>query len=197
MSALFHGRIGHPKVFSDDQKKFLLQFLEPPDISYTLQGRKDQVYMSKNAKGDKQYQAKHYLLSQIRDLVDILNRNSHTDELASYKSSFEAEVNFSSLLDSSKSRNTFYQQDIPEVSCLCDKCENIELLATGIRKAVPSLLELLPTTDRAIVQAFVCSTEDNNCAHCLCSKCPSIYISALQNVDEIEFYQGLCIQRRH
>ena len=80
------------------------------------------------------YHAKYYLLWTVTDLVDLLN---NSDSEGSFAAKFNERVKFPSLYRFIKSvKHLHFSGQIPEVSCLCDKCENIELLVTGIRKSL-------------------------------------------------------------
>ena len=66
-------RSGRPITLGEAEREFVLDFLESEDISYTLPGRKDQVYISKN-EGKSEYKAKHYLLWSLKELTGICNQ---------------------------------------------------------------------------------------------------------------------------
>ena len=67
--------------------------------------------------------------------MDLLN---NSDNEGSFAAKFNERVKFSSLHKFIKSvKHLYFSGQIPEVSCLCDKCENTELLVTGIRKYLP------------------------------------------------------------
>ena len=63
---------GRPSV-SDSAKDKLLSFLKQPDISYCSPGRRDTVYMGKDASGERVYIEKYYLLWKLREIVTMLN----------------------------------------------------------------------------------------------------------------------------
>ena len=99
---------GRRPVFDDDKKKFLIKFLEGADISYTMPGRKDQVYVGKDKDGKSLYHAKHYLLWTVSDLVDLLN---NSDSEGSFAAKFNERVKFSSLYRFIRSVNICISQD--------------------------------------------------------------------------------------
>ena len=64
---------------SDEELKWLKEFLDRPDISYMNLGRKDHVYVVKRD-GVKVYERKCYLLWKIRDLHEAENCGSGIQE---------------------------------------------------------------------------------------------------------------------
>ena len=118
----------HPSL-SDKKKEFLLAFLKSEGMSYTMPGRKDQVYVGKD-------------------------ENQH---------------------------------EIPQLSCLCEKCENFELLCKGIKRSETSF-KLLPTSVRALLPKFCCNYRNEACALETCRNCPEFDMSPLKSVDEVHFY---------
>ena len=64
---------GRPKQDIDADKKFwLIDFLDRQDITLTIPGKSDQVYMGK-INGKNVYDAKKYLLWTLNNLLPILN----------------------------------------------------------------------------------------------------------------------------
>ena len=64
---------GRPKQILDaDEKSWLIDFLDRPDITYTMPGKKEQVYMGK-VNGKKVYETKKYLLWTLNELLNIAN----------------------------------------------------------------------------------------------------------------------------
>ena len=57
---------------SDDQEYWLLEILEKPDMTDTNPGRKNNAYTGK-IDGEMCYVQKRYLLSNLRDALEILN----------------------------------------------------------------------------------------------------------------------------
>ena len=92
-------------MFDNDKKNFLIKLLEGPDISYTMPGRKDHVYVGKDKDGKSLYHAKHYLLWTVSDLVDLLN---NSDSEGSFAAKFNVRVKFSSLYRFIKSVKHLY-----------------------------------------------------------------------------------------
>ena len=103
------------KELSEDERSWLLEFLDRSDISYTTPGRKDNQYIGKVI-GEKQYVQKRYLLWTLRDVLTIANGGS---------------INTNGTFSDEFSRT------IPLSSCLCEICENICFLAKGISKKLP------------------------------------------------------------
>ena len=60
------------KILSQKKKRWLINYLERPEMSYTNLGKKENVYIVKT-NGTKQYTRKRYLLWILRDALGILN----------------------------------------------------------------------------------------------------------------------------
>ena len=150
---------GRRPVFDNDKENFLIKFLEGADISYTVQERKDQVYVGKDKDGKSLYHAKHYLLWTVSDLVGLLN---NSDSEGSFAAKFNERVKFSSHYRFIKSvKHLYFSGQIPEVSCLCDKCDNIELLVTGIRTSLSDdEKSFLPCNKYEVAKLFSCDLTD-------------------------------------
>ena len=56
------------KILSQEQERWLIDYLERPEISYTNPGRKDNVYIGK-INGTNQSTQKRYLLWVLRDAL--------------------------------------------------------------------------------------------------------------------------------
>ena len=142
-------------------EKFLIKFLEGADISYTMPGRKGQVYVGKDKDGKSLYPAKH-LLWTLSDLLDLLN---NSDSEGSFAAKFNERVKFSSLYRFIKSvKHLYFSGEAPEVSCLCDKSENIELLVTGIRKSLSDDEKgFLPCNKYEVGKLFSCDLTSQSC----------------------------------
>ena len=64
---------GRPKQILDaDEKSWLIDFLDRSDITYTMPGKSDQVYMGK-VNGKKVSETKKYLLWTLHELLNIAN----------------------------------------------------------------------------------------------------------------------------
>ena len=64
---------GQHIILSEEKKEFLLTFLKSEGISYTVPGRKDQVYIGKGPDGQRMYKPKYYLLWTLREILAMLN----------------------------------------------------------------------------------------------------------------------------
>ena len=173
----------HPSL-SDEKKKFLLAFLKSEGMSYTMPGRKDQVYVGKDENGKRMYKAKHYLLWTLRE---ILNHELCSEN--SFKTKFNETLTFSTPYRFVKeNKEIYYQHEIPQLSCLCEKCENFELLCEGIKRSETSF-KLLPTSVRELLPKFCCNYGNEACALETGRNCPEFNMSPLKSVDEVHFYQ--------
>ena len=66
-----------------------MEFLNQPDISYTIPGRRDNIYLGKFSEV-KNFAQKRYLLWTIRDIMDTIN-GSKIMESSSAMGTFEAQ----------------------------------------------------------------------------------------------------------
>ena len=68
---------------------------------------------------------------------------------------FEETLKFSSLYRFIKeNKEIYYQQEIPQLTCLCEKCENFELLCEDVKCSETSL-KLLPSSVHAVLPKFL------------------------------------------
>ena len=176
----------HPSL-SDEKKEFLLAFFKSEGMSYTMPGRKDQVYVGKDENGRQMYKAKHYLLWTLREILSMLNQELCSEN--SFKTKFNETLTFSTLYRFVKeNKEIYYQHKIPQLSCLCEKCENFELLCEGIKRSETSF-KLLPILVHALLPKFCCNYRNEVCALETCRNCPEFDMSPLKSVDEVHFYQ--------
>ena len=64
---------GRPqRNFTEEQKQLLRKALDHPDLLMMNPCKKDNFYVGK-VDGEKRYEPKRYLLSPIRDILNILN----------------------------------------------------------------------------------------------------------------------------
>ena len=130
---------------SDEQLKWLKEFIDRPDISYMNPGRKDHRYVGKKD-GVKVYKQKRYLLWKIRDLHEITNGGSVIEEAGgdSFSNAFGRPLKFALLYDVLKLHKEYvFNRDIPLWSCLCESCENVILLATGVNMVLKDKRQLM------------------------------------------------------
>ena len=105
----------------------------------------------------------------LKDLLGILN---HENKVDSYLSKYGKVIKFSTLYRSiKKSKHLYLTKDIPEETCLCEKCENLELLCQGIRHAVSFLSTILSNELFEIMKLFSCD------------------LTCWNELDEVTFYQ--------
>ena len=93
--------------------------------------KNDNVYIGKT-NGSRVYEQKRYLLWPIRDILEILNGNSLSEE-STFVSTFDTELSFSLFYRFLKMHKQYiYNSKIPHNSCLCEICENASLLGKGL-----------------------------------------------------------------
>ena len=108
-------------------------------------GRKDHRYIGKKD-GVKVYKQKRYLLWKIRDLHEITNGGSVIEEAGgdSFSNAFGRPLKFALLYDVLKLHKEYvFNRDIPLWSCLCESCENVILLATGVNMVLKDKRQLM------------------------------------------------------
>ena len=148
-------------------------------------GRKDHVYVGKKD-GVKVYEQKRYLLWKIRDLHEIANGGSVIEEAGgdSFSNAFGRPLKFYLLYDVLKLLKEYvFDRDIPQWSCLCELCENVTLLATGVNKV---LKDKLPTSPHDIVEKFSRSSTRHCMYDACCEICSSIDINIPDNMEIIK-----------
>ena len=140
---------------SEEEVKWLKNYLERPEMTYINPGKKDNVYVGK-VDGKSVYVQKQYLLWTLRDTLDIINGSEFEGGPNNEANFFKAHKQY------------IWNKNIPESSCLCEICENACLLAKGINK---HLKFDLPTTPHGLVEKFSCSREstcmNNSCLECV------------------------------
>ena len=170
---------------SDEELKWLKKSLDRPGISHTNPGKKDHVYVGKKD-GVKVYEQKRYLLWKIRYLHEIANGGSAIEEAGgnSFSNAFGRPLKFALLYDVLKLRKEcVFNREIPQLSCLCELCENVTLLATGVNKV---LKDKLPTSPHDIVEKFSCSSTRHCMYDACCEICSSIDINIPDNMEIIK-----------
>ena len=109
-------------------------------------GKNDNVYIGKT-NGSRVYEQKRYLLWPIRDILEILNGNSLSEE-STFVSTFDTELSFSLFYRFLKMQNS----KIPHNSSLCQICENASLLGKGLDNR--SKRVQIPTDPRGIAERY-------------------------------------------
>ena len=109
------------------------------------------------------------MLWKIRD-VHVANGGSGFEEAdgESFSNVFVRPLKFAWLSDDLKSHKEYvFNRDIPQWSCLCELCDNVTLLTTGVYKV---LKDKLPTSPHDTVKKFSCSST----RHCMYDGCCKI-----------------------
>ena len=93
-------------------------------------------------------------------------------------------MKFTLLYDVLKSQKEYvFNRDIPQWSCLCELCEDVTFLATGVNRILKYKLPL-PLHDMA--ETFSCSSTRHCMYDACCKICSSIDINILDNMEIIE-----------
>ena len=127
----------------------------------------------------KLYEQKRHFLWKIRDLNEIANGGSGIEEAGgdSFSNAFGRPLKFALLYVLKLHKEYVFNEDIPQWSCLCELCENVTLLATGVNKV---LKDKLPTLPHDIVGKFSCSST----RHCMYDACCGICSSFDMNIPD-------------
>ena len=123
-------------------------------------GKNDNVYIGKT-NHSRVYEQNRYLLWPIRDILEILNRNSLSEE-STFVSTFDTELSFSLFYRFLKMHKQYiYNSKIPHNSSLCEICENASLLGKGLDNR--SKRVQIPTDPRGIAERYSCDDEAKHC----------------------------------
>ena len=125
------------------------------------------MYCGKNEMGDKICKSKHYLLWTFKELIELYNadHDDGSDEISYYflRSTVEVE------------KHIFKVSDTAEDGCHCEKCENLELLLIGIRRAIhkenKDLANLIPINPEIFIAQLVCLAKNFKCCNEECLEC--------------------------
>ena len=178
---------------TEEEKKWLIEFLDRSDMTYTTPGRRDNVYIGKE-NGEKQYVQKRYLLWPLKDIVETANNNLlNIGMIETFKDHFGKKIPFSQLYNFIRSHKEYvYNKNIPLGSCLCDICENLCLLVNGINKMIKDKDMILPSNPHDLVETFCCDTASKDC---MLSTCPNCTESGL-SLRKLRPYFGTTIEGR-
>ena len=131
-------------------------------------GKNDNVCIGKT-NGSRVYEQKRYLLWPIRDILEILNGNSLSEE-STFVSTFDTELSFSLFYRFLKMHKQYiYNSKITHNSCLCEICENASLLGKGLDNG--SKRVQISTDPRGIVERYSCDDEAKDCMFGNCNTC--------------------------
>ena len=98
-----------------------------------------------------------------------------------FSNAFGCPLKFALLYDVLKLNKEYvFNIDIPQWPCLCELCENVTLLATGVNKV---LKDKLPTSHHDIVENFSCSSTRHCMYDACCEICPSIDINIPESME--------------
>ena len=174
---------GRPAKMKDEICEKLRKFLDHTDVSYTLPGRQNQIYMGK-VDGEKVYKAKKYLLYTYHQLHGLLE--SYNRDLAN--------LQFSTLYRFIRKNKEYIGcTKIPHVTCLCPICENIELFVSGINSALSTTNnEKLPENCHDLLEKISCKPITKPCSEDSCNKCPfpEETFEYLTDLELVSFFNG-------
>ena len=86
-------------------------------------------------------------------------------------------------------REYIIQSPIPEVSCLCPDCGNLELMIDGIQKVCDHQINL-PSKCHNLMDKAACNPVTESCAEVNCENCPPIDLEFIKDCDKITFTSG-------
>ena len=148
------------KELNEDEKIWLIEFLNQSDITYTSLGRKDHVYFGK-FNGERKYKQRQYLLWPWRDILSIANSNAGSEQ--SFGTRFGKELTFSQLNDFLKLYKEYtFKSNILHASCLCEICGNSFLFAKELNNQKKIFRERFPTNPHGLVEKFSCNSDEGN-----------------------------------
>ncbi|KAJ8047025.1 hypothetical protein HOLleu_05901 [Holothuria leucospilota] len=176
--------MGRPPAFKETQKTWIIGFLKRSNISYTCPGRKDAVYVGKSVDGERQYHAKHYLLWYIKEIVPMMNeeiqKQFQPDE--QFKVSYGSRVRFIKPISYMR-----YRDDMPETTCTCEYCENLELILSAVKLACPETQ--CDGSTASLMKNVMFDPLNLACVNCECDVCGignEFYLNLIEDVGAVE-----------
>ena len=168
---------GRKAKIDDNIKRKLDSFLSRNNISFTLPGRNNQVYVGKVDDGRCKYKTKKDLLWTFLELATLLKQEDDNISSMSFTMIYQYISSHKEHVGRSK---------ILQVSCLCPVCENLELLWTGIKKNCGDTD--IPTESHDLLKEVSCKPITQACVDKKCKSCPSLDTDAINDCETIAFY---------
>ena len=191
--------LGRPENdLSEDEVEWSSQYMDRPNITYTNPGKKDQRYIGKE-NGKSKFVPIYYLLWTIRDLLQIINGcsgivQSETDDFTTI---FDKKLTFRQLSKFLKKHKEFeFNKNVPQVSCLCEICENMIFLAKSMS---PKLNLPIWTNIHSLVEEKSCDSSSKSCMYSTCDECCDTglkFEDCKDDCTEIQFYQWKQVDKK-
>ncbi|KAJ8027956.1 hypothetical protein HOLleu_30060 [Holothuria leucospilota] len=176
--------MGRPPAFTETQKTWIIGFLKRSNISYTCPGRKEAVYVGKSADGERQYHAKHYLLWYMKEIVPLMNEEIQKQ----FQPDEQFKVSYGSLVRFIKPiKYMRYRDDMPETTCTCEYCENLELILSAVKLACPETQ--CDGSTASLMKNVMCDPLNLACVNCECDVCGignEFYLNLIEDVGAVE-----------
>ena len=138
--------------------------------------------MGKDESGKKTYHPKHYLLWFLNEIKAMMNSSIMTD----LPDDQQFTISYGALWRLIKSVNYIkYRDDMPENTCTCEHCENLDLLLTALSSHVPSI----PKDGSHLMKVVMCNPESVKCVDFLCEICSdgnTLTQELLDDISEVE-----------
>ena len=176
---------GRPSI-SPEKREVILNFLQRPDVSYCMPGRKDQVYCG-IVNGEKVFKPKHYLLWTYKEIKHLFDEE-HDFQLSYH--SIQKIV--------SEEKHLIPAKNAKDDDCRCEKCENLELMLTSVKASLiksghfekASRVVIDPVS---FISSLVCSIKNYTCCDEDCKKCPVHIVTeiteCLKDSDDITYHK--------
>ena len=163
---------GQPKKeLETDEKSWLLDFLDLPDITYTTPAKRNEVYIGK-VDEKKLYKTIKYLLRTLNEVLYIANGCVATGIQSedSFVSQFGRKVPFRQLYELIRFNEQYiYNQSIPYATCLCEICDNGVFFMQVVNQSLPKELNL-PSNPHDSVEKFSCNSGSQDFTNSKCKE---------------------------
>ena len=161
---------GRKPILSETQVSELKDFLKAPDISLTLPGRNNQMYVGKKD-GKSIFVAKHFLFYTLRELHGIIKQCSNPHLTCIKLSTLHR------FLQNDPHSQFKYVSELKQQGCKCPQCENLELMVEAINGILPENKKF-PIKCHDMIKVIACEPLTKACTSGKgkCQKCPPIDI---------------------
>ena len=150
----------HHKVLNDDDKIWLIEFLNQSDITYALVAKTK--FTSENSTVRENSNNGNISCGLLLDSLSIANSN--TGSKKSFETRFGKELTFSQLFDFLKLQKEYtFNSNVPHTSCIYKKCGKSSLFANGLNHRKKIVSEKFPTNPYDLTEKFSCNSDEGNC----------------------------------